>query len=130
MELKSVIWETLGMMAFTFLVGMGVAYVIKALVELFHFFRPGNVSIVVQDYKMKIAQERLRQANVKKIFSMLEKNTDIDLIKYVYENKNKNDAEEIVDDLYNLSRFYGGIYKDNKENEGITDLIKYYNGEV
>ncbi len=130
MQLKDVILETLGMMGFTFLVGMGVAYVIKILVDIFHFFRPGNVSHVVLDYKAKIAHERLRSANMKKVISMMGKNSDVELLRYIYENKNKNDVEEVVDDLYNLSKFYSGIYKDSKENDGITDLIKYYNGEV
>ncbi len=130
MSITTVVLETFGMMGFTFLVGMGVAYVIKILVAIFHFFEPGNVTAVIKDYKSRLAYERQRRNNMKKVLVMMEKNSDVELLKYLYENRDKNDVEEEVDDLYNLFKFYRGIYKDKKESEGINDLIKYYNGEV
>ncbi len=130
MKVSQVILETLGMMGFTFLVGMGVAYIIKILVEVFHFFRAGNVSSVVRDYKSKIEHERQMQSVRKKAIAMMGKDSDVELLRYMYENRNKYDVQEEVDDTYNLFNFYRGIYKDKKESDGINDLIKYYNGEV
>lgn len=130
MSISRVILETLGMMGFTFIVGIGVAYVIKLLVAIFHFFRPGHVSEFVQDYKQKLAFEYKRRQNIKKVLLMMEKDSDVELIKYLYKNRNIHNTEEEVDDLYNLFNFYRGIYKDKKESDGINELIKYYHGEV
>ncbi len=126
MEINKVILETLGMMGFTFLVGMGVALIIKMLVELFYL----NVSNVVRDYRVRIAYGRKRRARLKKVLAMVGKDSDVELLRYMYENKNNYNGEEEVDALYDLFNFYKGIYKDNKENDGINELIKYYNGEV
>lgn len=130
MSINKIILETLGMMGFTFIVGMSVAYIIKFLVEIFHFFRKGNISAVFRDYKAKLVYEQKRRENIKKLMSLMEENSEVGLLRYLYENKNKYDVEEEVDDLYNLFKFYRGIYKDKKENDGINELIKYYNGEV
>ncbi len=130
MSISRVILETFGMMGFTFLVGMGVAYIIKFLVETFHFFRKGNVSTVIRDYKTRIVYERKRRENIKKVMALMEEKSEIDLLRYLYENKNKYNVDEEVDDIYNLFKFYRGIYKDKKESEGINELIKYYDGEV
>jgi hypothetical protein len=130
MTVKTVILETLGMMGFAFLVGIGVAYVIKILVEIFHFFRKEHLASVVSDYKIRLFEERRRRMNMKRMLLSMEKDSDVELLKYLYENKDKHNSEEEVKDLYNLFDFYRGIYKDKNESDGINELFKYYNGEV
>ncbi len=132
MSVLTVIMETLGMMLFTFAVGMGVAYLIKLLTYSFYFFDKEHVKLMFKEYKMGMAIEHRQQRRLRKRLYAMEKMSDIDRIRYIYENKNANDPEEEVDDVYNLFKFYKGIYKDKKENEGIDSLIRYYynNGEV
>ncbi len=124
--------ETLGMMFFTFVVGMGVAYLIKLLTFSFYFFTKEHLALVFKEYRQGKAIEKKHQAELRKRLYVMEKMSDIDRIRYIYENKNTNDPEEEVDDVYDLFKFYKGIYKDKKENEGIDSLIRYYynNGEV
>lgn len=130
MSLQSVIWETLGMMAFTFAVGMGVAFVMKSLVYLYFFFQKENVAAVVSDFKTRRRADNKRKHEIKKLLTLMERDTDVQLLRYIYENKDKRDAKESVDDLYDLFNFYRGIYKDNKDDDGIDDLFKYYHGKV
>ncbi len=132
MSVVTVIMETFGMMLFTFIVGMGVAYLIKLLTFSFYFFDKEHLALVVKEYKLGKAVEKRHQSELRKRLYAMEKMSDIDRIRYIYENKNTRDPEEEVDDVYDLFKFYKGIYKDKKENEGIDSLIRYYynNGEV
>lgn len=130
MELKTVIGETFGMMGFTFLVGMGVALLIKLLTSAFRFFGKDHLAVFISDYKKRIISDRKRRADMRKLLALVEKESNLEMIKYIYENKNNHDVKEEVDDIYDLFKFYRGIYKDKKENDGIDNLIRYYHGEV
>jgi hypothetical protein len=122
MELKDVVLQTFEMMGFTFLVGMAVAYLILVLVKSFSAFR----SLTIADFRKKFAKERLRRADIKKMVSLLEQKSNVEILKYLYDNKNKYSEEEIVDDLYNISNFYNGIYKGkNNEDFRTQDVLQY-----
>jgi hypothetical protein len=117
MELKDVILQTLGMMGFTFLVGMAVAYLIKFLVYIFLFFKVETITHTLANYKSKIAHENWRRASIRRMLYSQEQNSDVEFLRYIYENKNKHNAKEVVDDLYNLFQFYKGTNSDREENK-------------
>jgi hypothetical protein len=127
MELKSVILETLMMMGFTFIVGMAVAYAIRLLVAIFLFFSKRDV---VKESKAYVKNGPKRLSKIRTAMHLLEKMSDVELLKYVYENKNKYDPEEKVEDLYSISRFYNGTGRDPKDHDDTNELIKFYHGEV
>ncbi len=134
MGIGAVIGETVMMMAFTFLVGMGVAYVIKILVWSFGFFTKENLAETYSDYKADFKQRRAEHRRDHDFSEALERNSEVEMLKYLYENLNSNNAEEKVNDLYSLSRYYSGMGRDPKntkdEEEGPNALIDFYDGEV
>jgi hypothetical protein len=130
MGLQRIILETFEMVVFTFLIGIFVAWLILVLTKIFCYFDTRDVLFVASNLKNKLAHERKQWSNIRKILPKLEQNTEMESIKYFYENKNKYNTEEIVDDLYHLAEFYKGV-NERSSNEPADDtnyLTRFYKG--
>ncbi len=127
----NILIETLEMMGFTFLVGFGVAVVIKLMVWGYTALTKDSIMQAITDLETQVARQRIYQKKLTKKFHQMETvNSDIELIQLVAENKNIETSEENVDDFYALFNYYRSASKDNPESDGTNELIQHYYGKI
>lgn len=136
MDLSKIILETLLMMAFTTLVGLAVAYLIKGLTLSFVFFDRNHLEHLVAQQRAAAYAHHREQVRIRKATEALEKRSGNEMLNLTYENENPHDREEKVNSLYKISSYYcSGVEPDAdgdkpKDTTGADPLIRFYDGEV
>ncbi len=125
--MKEIIFETLTMMGFTFLVGLGVALLLQVVTWMFLTFTKKNIIESIAAMEMQIAKQRILQKEVEAKFTALEAIPDIDLLRFLHENRNSSATkEDDVDTIYALFNYYRGIPREDENDDGTSDLIKHF----
>lgn len=132
--MKDVIKETLEMMGFTFLVGMGVALIIKITAWSFVAFTRASITQAVKDWEKKMAESMIMQKRMEKEIVKIEKGSSLSIMQFMNANKNTDSSKENVENFYALFNYYRGEDREHdekdKDDDGTNELIKYYYGEI
>ncbi len=131
MGIAEVVKETMLMMGFTFLVGMALAFLIKAMIGLFFFLDGKGISGLATQYRAISRSNRMEMARIRKAVKLMDGSPDTSLLNYVLEDRNTDPGRQQQKDLDRLASFHTGDRQAKaKKDEEMDRLYEFHHGEV